>query len=138
MTGKLRIYITILLSALYLAETLVVGVTHRHWCGSPPLEVCDRNGLSEHEACDGIHEHTCSSVTEEAGSKSEQDSQPPRAPCHDEDNCPICRHLAQRFLCEQPVSQPFSGELVELVQPVRPVFYAATVRLAHRSRGPPA
>lgn len=138
MTGKLRFNITILFLAVYLAETLVVSVTHRHWCALSPLAVSSLDGVSEQDACAGDHEHLCSASTEDAESKPAQDSQPLRVPCHDEDNCPICRHLALRPLCGETVCEPLSGELVELVQPVQPAHFVATFRLAHRSRGPPA
>jgi hypothetical protein len=145
MTGKLHSYIAILLSALYLAEPIVVGTTHRHCDLRCASAICAHEVPGEspaHGACAGVCEHqddvhACSAFGD-AEPKSAENSPPPRAPGHDADNCAICRHLAQGPLDEAPVRLAAIGELVASLPPLRSALYVATVRLAHRSRGPPA
>jgi len=136
MIAKLQPYVAILLSAVYLAETLVVGVAHYHsdlGCAHSPL-ASHGHHANEHEAC----AHACPCSHEDAESKSSRNSTPTRTPCHDDDNCPVCQYLAQRSLhvdcdCLLQISDD-----VELLTPARSVLYVASFRLAHYSRGPPA
>ncbi len=129
-------YIAILLSAVYLAETLVLGVAHYH----PDLGCAHSPGtghghhVDEHEA----HAHACPCSHEDAESKSSRDSTPPRAPCHDDDTCPVCRYLAERSLHVDWGCLTLISDDVELLKPARPVLYVASYRVAHYSRGPPA
>jgi hypothetical protein len=136
MVTKPRSYIAILLSAVYLAETLVVGVAHYHsdtGCAPSRLASHGHDGY-EHEA----HAHACPCSHEDAESEPSEDSEPTRAPCHDDDNCPVCQYLAQRSLHVDGDYLPQISDDVELLRPTRPVLYVATFRLAHYSRGPPA
>jgi len=146
MIARLRCYIAILLSAVYLAGTLVVGVAHYHsdlGCAHSPLTSHGHHGQPDPHACHGAHEHdghghACPFSQEDADSGSSEDSKPTRAPCHDDDNCPVCQYLAQRSLHVDWDCLPHISDDVELLKPARPVLYVATFRLAHYSRGPPA
>ena len=136
MIARHRSYIAILLSAVYLAETLALGVAHYHpdfGCAHSP-----RTDHGHHAGEHKAHAHACPCSHEDAESKSSRDSTPTRAPCHDDENCPVCKFLAQRFLEVDRDCLPHISDDVELLKPARAVLYVASYRLSHYSRGPPA
>lgn len=146
MIAKLQSYVAILLSVVYLAETLVVGVAHYHsdlGCAHSPVASHGHHEQPDPHACHGSHKHdahthACSCPQEHADSESSENPKPTRAPCHDDDNCPVCRFLAERSLHVDEGRLPHASDDVELLNAPRPVLYVASYRLAHYSRGPPA
>lgn len=134
--GKRQSHIAILLSVVYLAEILVLGVAHHHsdlGCMHSP-----GTGHGYHADEHGADAHACPCSHEDAESEPSRDSTPSRAPCRDDDNCPVCRYLAQRSLRTDCDCLPHISDDVEFFEPALPVLYVASFRLSHYSRGPPA
>lgn len=136
MITKRQSHIAIFLSAVYLAEVLVLGVAHYH----PGLGCVHSSPLvhGHHADAHEDHAHACDCSHEGAESESSRDSAPTPAPLHDDDNCPVCQYLAQRSLHVDCDGLLQISDDVEILKPARPVLYVASIRVAHYSRGPPA
>jgi len=115
-----------LLSALSLAGTMLVGVAHHH-CG----EGCAHqpsDGSCHHEerqCCGGVHPHP----------KPPPSRSP--APMHDEDQCLVCRYLAERPLPVALVELPLISEAVEVLDSALAATDIASPPKSHHARAPP-
>jgi hypothetical protein len=140
MIHKRRPYLAILLSAVYVSETLV-GVAHHHSGRGCAHSRRTEHRVSAHRVSADAYAartHACPCSHEKVESRSPQDSAPAREPSHDEDNCPVCKFLAQRSLGVDWGIPPHISDPVRLFCPGRPVLHVGSCHLSYYSRGPPA
>ena len=139
MNSRLRLLLTILFAAGYLAQSLVLGVVHLHTgersqCDgqiSDCVAVETRSGHNHsHGGCHESHDQSPTDGRDDTGSG--------RSPDHDHENCSICRHLVEKTISAESVCPPLAGETVEPIKVTLPIFYRVALPRTHFSRGPPA
>jgi hypothetical protein len=135
--GKRQTLIALVLSAVYLAETLVLGVAHHHSCTG--CAHSSQTAARQESGQAGASVPVCACSHENAAeSKSPRSPRPTRTPNHDQEDCSVCQYLAQGSLHIECDCLPQSGDDVEIIEPARPALYMASLRVSRYSRGPPA
>ena len=129
-------------SAIFLVETVLVGVVHQHGDVA-----CIHNaardrvpGQTDNALSAEAHSHHQHGDCSHPGQDAERQSNAPRekTPAHDDDDCVVCRYLAERSLTVNWIGLPDVCKYVVHVDVPRQVADVASPLNTHFSRGPPA
>lgn len=139
MIARVRLLLTMLFAAGYLAQALVLGVIHLHTGDDSNCDGQTNGCLATEEWSPCEHSHGgCHGSHECLPSDSRDDHGHRRSPAHNHENCSICHHLVAQSISTESVRSPLVGEAVELVESARPIFHQVAQPRIHFSRGPPA
>ncbi len=128
-------------SAVFLVETVLVGVVHQHADVACTHDAAgDRvPGQADNALPAEAHSQHQHGACAHPGQDAERQSIAPRekTPAHDDDDCVVCRYLAERSLTVNWVRLPDTCDRVGHVDAPRQVVDVASPLNTHFSRGPP-